>query len=189
MAYMSVSRWGRYMTEGAPPQATDLVAYSPGAGVFRTADGSHIALAAIEDGFWPELCATLGLELADAPFDTWEGRMQHREHLHAQVAAAVARVPREPLLRRLRAAAVPASPVRTVEEVWSDAHLRARGAIDGGPGDARMHYPARIGHDRSYAPDRLPHRDRDERSVLDELGVSAKRERSLRANGALPAVS
>jgi crotonobetainyl-CoA:carnitine CoA-transferase CaiB-like acyl-CoA transferase len=189
VAYMGVSRWGRYMAEGAQPQASDLVAYSPGAGVFRTADGGQIALAAIEDDFWSALCVTLGrADLTAPPYDTWAARMERRAELHAELAAAVAEIPRTILLTRLRAAAVPASPVRTVEEVWQDAHLRARGAIHGGPGDARVDYPARIGDERSYAADRLPRRG-DERFVLDQLGISAEREQSLRATGALPAPS
>jgi CoA:oxalate CoA-transferase len=123
-------RWGRYLADGSPVLAEDLVAYSPGAGVFATADGRHVALAAIEDPFWAALCRAIGRhDLARAPHDTYTGRSADRARLRAELARVVVTQESKKLLALLDSAGVPATLVRTADEVVEDAHLQARKAL------------------------------------------------------------
>ena len=51
MLQVALPRWGTVLTGGGEPTAEELVAYSPGAGVFPTSDRRHVSIGAIEDKF------------------------------------------------------------------------------------------------------------------------------------------
>ena len=96
--------------------------------VFRVADG-HIIIAAGNDRQTRDFCRILGLDgLADeARFRTNADRVANRPDFVARLEAACARFPAAALLAALEAAAVPAGPINTVAEVFSDPQVIARG--------------------------------------------------------------
>jgi crotonobetainyl-CoA:carnitine CoA-transferase CaiB-like acyl-CoA transferase len=142
MLALALPRWGQFLQTGTEPAAADLIAYSAGAGVFRTADGRHVAVAAIEDHFWAALCDGIGRpELAAAPYDSLAGRTEERSRLRGEVAVAVAATTSDTLMARLGELGVPVTLVRTASEVSRDEHLRERGAIEPAGAGIRVHHP------------------------------------------------
>lgn len=155
VAYLAVSRWGTYLQDGTIPTLDQLANYSPGHCVYRTADGAHLALAAVEDRFWSGLCTVLDRpDLDTGPYASHPGRMANREHLEAELAAEVARRRLDDLLPMFRANDVPASTVVDAAGVVSSEHLRARGALTAAAdGTIRLDFPVRVGGHRSWADD------------------------------------
>jgi crotonobetainyl-CoA:carnitine CoA-transferase CaiB-like acyl-CoA transferase len=104
---------------------------------FRCRDGQWVFIAGANDRFWQRLAAALGLgELAADPrFATNVERVRHRQELEALLEAAIARHDREPLLKLLAEAGVPATPVNRVDQVLEDPQVAARGII------ARVRHP------------------------------------------------
>ncbi len=106
--------------------------------VFATADG-HIIVAVGNDGQFRRFCAVLDLPaLPDDPrFTTNDRRVANRDALTALLQAALDRRPSAPLLQALEAATVPAGPINTLDQVFDDPQVVARGlriAPEGVPG-------------------------------------------------------
>src|SRR5918996_6236650 len=99
---------------------------------FRCKDGQWIFIAAANDRFWGRLAPALGLaELADDPrFAKNVDRVKHRGELEAILEKTIAGQTREPLLKALEEAGVPATPVNTVDQVMNDPQTAARGMVD-----------------------------------------------------------
>jgi crotonobetainyl-CoA:carnitine CoA-transferase CaiB-like acyl-CoA transferase len=96
--------------------------------VFAVADG-HVMVAVGNDGQYQRLCDILGAtDLAgDARYASNEGRVIHRAELVAALGDRLGRWPRDALLARLAAAAVPAGPINTVADVFADPQVQHRG--------------------------------------------------------------
>jgi crotonobetainyl-CoA:carnitine CoA-transferase CaiB-like acyl-CoA transferase len=155
---------------------------------FRCRDGQWVFIAGANDRFWQRLVAALDLGAMrdDERFAKNLGRVRHRAELEAVVADAIAKFDREPLLKLLEDAGVPATPVNTVAQVMNDAQTAARQMIE------RVTHP-RLGEIpvigtpvkysrmrpgvRRPAPMQGEHTD----EVLAESGYSAEEIRSLRA--------
>ena len=106
--------------------------------VLATADG-HIIVAVGNDGQFRRFCAVLDLPaLPDDPrFTTNDRRVANRDALTALLQAALDRRPSAPLLQALEAATVPAGPINTLDQVFDDPQVVARGlriAPEGVPG-------------------------------------------------------
>jgi crotonobetainyl-CoA:carnitine CoA-transferase CaiB-like acyl-CoA transferase len=97
--------------------------------VLATRDG-HLALAAITDAQWRQLCTVLGLRLAeDARFATNADRMRHRDVLAQALHEALAADTTEAWVARLLAAGVPAGPIHDYAQVFADPHTRSRAMV------------------------------------------------------------
>jgi len=99
---------------------------------FRCRDGQWVFIAGANDRFWQRLAPALGLpELATDPrFAVNIQRVKHRRELEAALEAAIGQQDREPLLKILEEAGVPATPVNTVQQVMEDAQTAARSMIE-----------------------------------------------------------
>src|SRR5438552_5582216 len=99
---------------------------------FKCGDGQWIFIAAANDRFWGRLAPALGLtELANDPrFAKNVDRVKHRVELEAILEKTIGERTREPLLKILEEAGVPATPVNTVDQVMEDPQTSARGMID-----------------------------------------------------------
>jgi crotonobetainyl-CoA:carnitine CoA-transferase CaiB-like acyl-CoA transferase len=99
---------------------------------FKCRDGQWIFIAGANDRFWQRLAPALGLaEMATDPrFAVNIERVKHRRELEATLEAAIAKHDREPLLKVLEDAGVPATPVNTVKQVMEDAQTAARSMIE-----------------------------------------------------------
>jgi len=122
-----------YLLTGAIPKA--LGSGHPSLSPYRTfrcKDGQWIFIAAANDRFWGRLAPALGLgELGSDPrFAKNVDRVKHRAELEAILERTIAAMEREPLLKALEEAGVPATPVNTVDQVMEDPQTSARGMID-----------------------------------------------------------
>jgi crotonobetainyl-CoA:carnitine CoA-transferase CaiB-like acyl-CoA transferase len=97
---------------------------------FRCADGGFLHVTA-SDQHWLPLCRALGLEAwgSDAELQTNRGRLKRRDEVMARLTAAIAARSREAVARALDDAGVPQGPIRTVDEILTDAHVAARGLV------------------------------------------------------------
>jgi crotonobetainyl-CoA:carnitine CoA-transferase CaiB-like acyl-CoA transferase len=99
---------------------------------FRCRDGQWVFIAGANDRFWQRLAPALGLApLAQDPrFAVNIERVKHRAELEAALEEAIARHDREPLLKILEEAGVPATPVNSVDQVMRDPQTAARAMIE-----------------------------------------------------------
>jgi crotonobetainyl-CoA:carnitine CoA-transferase CaiB-like acyl-CoA transferase len=122
-----------YLLTGAIPRA--LGSSHPSLSPYRTfrcRDGQWIFIAGANDRFWQRLAPALGLaHLADDPrFAVNIERVKHRRELESALEAAIGQHDREPLLKTLEEAGVPATPVNTVDQVMNDPQTAARTMIE-----------------------------------------------------------
>ena len=96
--------------------------------VFPTSDG-HMIIAVGNDGQYAKFCQILGVpELAqDARYKTNGDRVVNRGTLIPQLTALTAQRTRADLLEKCEAAGVPAGPINTIDEVFRDPQIVARG--------------------------------------------------------------
>jgi crotonobetainyl-CoA:carnitine CoA-transferase CaiB-like acyl-CoA transferase len=99
---------------------------------FRCRDGQWIFIAGANDRFWQRLAPALGLgHMADDPkFAVNIQRVKNRRELETALEDAIGKQDREPLLKVLEAAGVPATPVNTVDQVMNDPQTAARAMIE-----------------------------------------------------------
>jgi crotonobetainyl-CoA:carnitine CoA-transferase CaiB-like acyl-CoA transferase len=99
---------------------------------FKCRDGQWIFIAGANDRFWQRLAPALGLPemVTDPKFAKNIERVKNRRELEAALEAAIGRHDREPLLKVLEDAGVPATPVNTVQQVMEDAQTAARSMIE-----------------------------------------------------------
>ena len=98
--------------------------------VFKARD-AYLTIGAANDSLWQRCCAALGRpELARDPrFDTMARRVANRDVLVPLFNEIFAKRPAADWLRVLDEAGVPAGRIKTVEEVCTNGHLRAREMI------------------------------------------------------------
>ncbi|URW75715.1 CoA transferase [Sphingomonas donggukensis] len=106
---------------------------------FACADGELI-VAVGNDGQFAKLCDVLALPLATDPrFATNPGRVANRDALIPPLARAILDWPKAKLAAALEVVGVPAGPINSVDEVFADPQVMARGMavmLDGLPGVA-----------------------------------------------------
>ena len=98
--------------------------------VFPAADG-HLIVATGNDRQFQKFCAAVGEgKLADDPaYLTNKDRLAHRDELVAKLSAATARMKRDELLDKLETVQVPAGPINTLAQVFSDPQVKHRGML------------------------------------------------------------
>ena len=148
-----------------------LAGKSPGYRTYRCADGTRVALGAIEPKFWAALCEVAGIpEHAADGLDTGEAGVDATVRLSAVFAAR----PRAEWLALADALGIPLSPVNDLAEA-RDA-LASRMERTSLPGGGVMPTPAAFlgvpGLRRPHAP--APALGADTARVLHDLGLSAE---------------
>lgn len=118
-----------YMTSGVAPRRAgnahqNLVPYQ----VFAASDG-HLIVAVGNDSQFRNYCGVIGLpELsADPRFSTNPQRVKNREELVPLLAERMATGERDHWLVALESVGVPAGPINTLDQVYEDPHVLARG--------------------------------------------------------------
>ncbi|KRE24832.1 CoA-transferase [Bosea sp. Root483D1] len=118
-----------YLTSGKAPQRLgnahpNIVPYD----VFPVADG-HIIIATGNDGQWRKLCEAIGDAgfAAEPDYIDNRSRVANRVALTARLNALTSRFAKLDLLAKLEAVGVPAGPINTIEEVFADPQVKARG--------------------------------------------------------------
>jgi crotonobetainyl-CoA:carnitine CoA-transferase CaiB-like acyl-CoA transferase len=101
----------------------------PGYGVFRTADGAHLALAAVEDHFWERLVVAVDLAVDDLDVATFAARTAKAELVNRRVAQRIAALESAPLRECLTRADLPWSDVVEPSRLLNHPQHRARGKL------------------------------------------------------------
>ncbi|AZO29258.1 MULTISPECIES: CaiB/BaiF CoA-transferase family protein [Mesorhizobium] len=107
--------------------------------VLPVRDG-HIILAVGNDGQFGKFCAVVGLTdlPANPDFATNPARVANRAKLRELIVETLSTWDRDPLLAKLEAASVPASPINTIGQMFADPQTIARGMrldLDDGHGN------------------------------------------------------
>ena len=154
---------------------------------FKCRDGQWIFIAAANDRFWGKLARAIDLGgMAEDPrFAKNQERVKNRAELEGILEQAIAQRDREPLLKILEEADVPATPVNTVDQVMNDPQTAERGIVQrvrhsklgeipvvGTP----LHFSRMSPGVRRAAPQRGEHTD----EILAEHGYTPARIQALR---------
>ena len=159
---------------------------------FRCRDGQWVFIAGANDRFWQRLVTALGRPAmaTDPRFAVNIERVKHRRELEAILEEIIAGHDREPLLKLLAEADVPATPVNTVDQVMNDPQTAARRLVERVVHPKLGEIPV-VAHPvkfsrmqpgvRSAAPLRGQHTD----AVLAEYGYSGAEIAGLRAKNVI----
>jgi len=98
--------------------------------VYPASDG-HIAIICNHENHWRGLLRAMGREdvASDPRFESMARRVANLELVDGFVAGWTSRSPKQSLFEKLLAERVPSAPVRDLEEIVADPHLRARGML------------------------------------------------------------
>ncbi|CAN7186237.1 CaiB/BaiF CoA transferase family protein [Arthrobacter sp. LjRoot14] len=112
------------------PSGSGLKGIAP-SNIFRSADGKWVVIAANQDSVFVRLAAAMGRsELAsDTRYSNHSARGLHQEELESLIAEWVAGFNHDELISVLDRHSVPNSPVSSIEDIFEDPQLRARGML------------------------------------------------------------
>ncbi len=159
--------------------------------VYPASDG-HVALICVSDAHWRALCEVMGKpELGtNERLLTRVSRVAHIDEVDSIVSDWSCKLTKQEIADKLNAAGVPSAPVRELEEVVADPHLRQRGMLqelehpDAGP-LVVPHSPIRVGDwyaDLVPSPRLGQHNDE---IYGDWLGVDSDALQDLRERGVI----
>lgn len=99
--------------------------------IYEGSDDEQFYVSAFSDALYERVCDALGREdlAEDERFVTQDRRWDHRDELDEILAEEFAAFEREEIVERLAEAGVPTGPVRTVDEVPDDDHVRDRNML------------------------------------------------------------
>lgn len=179
-----------YLTSGNVPQRLgnahpNIVPYQ----AFATQDG-HIIVAVGNDEQFKRFCTVLSLAtLAEDPrFATNGARVNHRGLLVPQLEAALAQRTSDEWLMAFEAVGVPCGPINTLDRVFNDPHVKARGLKKTLPHSQAGHVdlvanPIRFNGVQMSADTAPPHLGQHTDSVLEAIGITHQQRLALREAG------
>jgi crotonobetainyl-CoA:carnitine CoA-transferase CaiB-like acyl-CoA transferase len=146
----------------------------PAYGVYPTADGRYLSIAAIEDPFFARLVAALGLtDLQGPALARHHDRVAHRARIDAAIAECLRTQPLAHWAALFDAQDVPCSPVNSLDDVLADPHFRARGMVSEVDGQPRLRFPVPL-RDLPAARTKAPAIGEHTQAILAELGLPAE---------------
>jgi crotonobetainyl-CoA:carnitine CoA-transferase CaiB-like acyl-CoA transferase len=158
---------------------------------FKCADGGFVHITGA-DQHWKPLCKLLGLDdmAHDPRLQENSGRVVHRAEVMTALAGACESMTRDQLCAACDAFGVPAGPLKTLDEVMRDPHLKARGVFNSFEHPETGVFPAIRLPYRFHGfddPDtnRPPLLGENNDQVLSQLGYSCEQIEGLKARGAI----
>jgi crotonobetainyl-CoA:carnitine CoA-transferase CaiB-like acyl-CoA transferase len=178
----------RYWAQGyvpLPGQDT-LNGAAPFYNVYQCADGRYLSIGCLEPYFWEALCRALGLE----EFIPHQWNRERYPEMMETLRRRFREKPRDQWFQELRQYDICVAPVYTLDEVFRDPHVLARGMVvevdDPEVGKVRQ---VGIGAKLSDTPGSVrhtqPRRGQHTEEVLRELGLSPEEIAALRREGAI----
>ncbi|SEB24759.1 CaiB/BaiF CoA-transferase family protein [Variovorax sp. YR216] len=131
LTHMMNPRIGQFVAKGQADLRAqrDEALLRPGYGVFRTADGAYLAIAAVEDHFWNRLVQVLDLKIDDLDAGTFTARTAKADLVNGRVAERIAGFEATELRERLMQADLPWSDVVEPSRLAEHPQQRARGKL------------------------------------------------------------
>ncbi|MDP3534548.1 MAG: CaiB/BaiF CoA-transferase family protein [Halomonas sp.] len=181
-----------YLTSGQVPQRLgnshpNIVPYQ----AFATADG-HMIVAVGNDEQFKRFCQVLSLpELAqDKRFASNGERVAHRGQLVPLLEAALAQRSTDEWLAAFEAVGVPSGPINTLDRVFDDPHVQARGLKQTLPHSQAgqvdlVANPIRINGQSMSATTAPPSLGEHTERVLEEIGITVEQRQALRTAGVI----
>jgi alpha-methylacyl-CoA racemase len=147
-------------------ESLPLTGAFPCYGLYKTAEGDVLALAALEPHFWRRFCVAAGRkDLAGKQYSA-------SRRVHRKVAALIRSRTRAEWLELLAREDIPAEMVLTAAEAREHPQTRARGVLADSPeGLPRLGFPARLDGERPRANPRVPAHGEHTRAILEEFGL------------------
>ncbi len=164
------------------PRGEDLLTGGvPGYGVYATKDGRWLAVGALEEKFWREVCATIGRpDLAVAGLATGAEGARVRAELEAVFGART----QAEWIERFRGVDACVSPVLTPDEALGDEQFAARGMVVTAPDGTRSYAPPWKLSGHEFRVEReAPAQGRHTVELLREAGYDDVRIRAMIAAG------
>jgi crotonobetainyl-CoA:carnitine CoA-transferase CaiB-like acyl-CoA transferase len=189
---LSVYEAGQYFATGEVPQRLgqghrNAAPYQ----AFRTRDG-WITLGVAAQHFWPKLCRLLGVEeLAEDPrFTTAADRVRHRKRLEVLLQERFERETSGHWLTKLEAEGIPAGPINTYDQVFTDPHVLQREMVvevkHPVAGLTRvLGVPVKLSETPGAIRRPAPILGEHTAEILTELGYGAKDQERLKAAGVI----
>ena len=178
---MSMLKEGTTRPAGTDKLSGGLACYD----LYRTRDGRHLAVGALERKFWDRFCEVLGredLKPRHLPADA-----AVTQALRAELAEIISSQALAHWQQRFEGTGCCVTPVLRLEEALDDPHFRARGMVvdPHGDGPRQLACPVKMsGYTfelRRAAPQPGEHSD----DILAEMGYGAAQLEALRAQGAI----
>ncbi len=176
----------RYFAEGKPPKRETF----PAGGelfynVYPTKDGKYIAVGAVEDKFWQSLCQAIG---ATELVGSRNARGRKAEEVNARLSEIFKTKTREEWFNLLMDEDVCLTPVKTLDEVFTDPHiLHRRMVFDMNcPGLGRIKqlgFPIKFSETEPALGNPPPELGQHTESILGELGFGPTEIRQLKEEG------
>lgn len=109
------------------PSGTVLGHVAP-SNIYRSSDGKWVVIAANAESLWKRLCETIGRPdlLEDPRFETHRDRGQNMAELDEIIGEWAGRHDAEEIDRIMAEAGVVSGPVNSIEDIFSDPHMKAR---------------------------------------------------------------
>jgi crotonobetainyl-CoA:carnitine CoA-transferase CaiB-like acyl-CoA transferase len=152
-------------------------------GVYRTRDGRHVTVGALEPRFWRAVCETIGRpELVDLQF----GPPQTQAELREALESAFEQRDRDDWLAAFEGVEACVGPVNDLAEAFADPQVRSRGMIASVAGVAvGPASPFKLSGVGRREPRPAPGLGADTEEVLIEAGFSREEVSALRSSGAV----
>jgi alpha-methylacyl-CoA racemase len=167
--------------DGPRPGETPLTGAAPWYGVYETADGRYVTIAAIEEKFWREFCEAVDREdLLDAHMTTDPAE---RAALREELTDLFAEKTLDEWEAELGDVDAMVAPVWTLGEALSSEHATARGLIDRDTGAPRVGFPAQVSEPPAETGGPAPEHGEHTDTVLQSVGFDAADIQSLREDG------
>jgi crotonobetainyl-CoA:carnitine CoA-transferase CaiB-like acyl-CoA transferase len=187
---LSVWQAAEYWTRGiVPGRMGSHHPFTAPYGAFATRD-QHIVIGAGGQPMWIKVCQILGRPdlAADERFSTVAARVRNLRELREALEDELRRESSAHWLERLEAAGIPAAPILTYDQVYTDPHARARGmVIDAGNGGTTplVGNPVKMSLTPWRLRRRAPGLGQDTGAVLERLGFASAEIADLRRHGVL----
>ena len=175
-----------YLATGRPPQEGHSLVFgsTPYYNLYRTSDGKHMAVAAIEEGFWRNLLEALGVpQMASFRFGTRAERKTVKDALGRIFATKT----RDEWSKILMHRDTCTTPVLTVEEALTSGWAKGLKMLTGlAGGETVLNGPLRSRPPMRGRPfTSAPGLGDDTGPLMESLGYSKSRTAALRARGAI----
>jgi crotonobetainyl-CoA:carnitine CoA-transferase CaiB-like acyl-CoA transferase len=153
---------------------------------FACSDGD-VFLGILNDRQFQRFCEHVGLPTlaADIRFASNSVRLQHRDQLRVEIAAALAPLPREPLCQGLMRQGVPIGTVNTVPQAFRQAHAEHRQMRVEGDGYRGIGVPTKLSRTPGRPGGPPPSFGQHADEVLLQAGLGRSRIAELRECGVL----